>query len=475
MVESEHMDKNIEQTRLRPTTLEPGVCASITPDTSMHMLSQHEVEKLCDTGHGGLHELFRNCALAVLTCGNETDDTNAFFSRYSDFDIGLEQRDRGVKLELINAPASAFVDREIIQGIKEHLFAVLRDIIYVHNEIQNNTKFDLETSNGITNAIFHILRNAEIIHAVEHPHLVVCWGGHSISDVEYRYTKEVGHQLGLRSMDICTGCGPGAMKGPMKGAAIAHAKQRIKNGRYLGLTEPSIIAAEAPNPIVNELVIMPDIEKRLEAFVRVGHGFFVFPGGAGTLEEILYLLGILLHPDNADVPFPLIFTGPKQSENYFRTIDTFIKNTLGPKAAQRYQIVIDDPQRGAAEMNTGIHRVREFRKQTRDAYYFNWHLTIDHEFQKPFTPTHESMAQLDLHADQPIHMLAANLRRAFSGVVAGNIRPQALRAIEKNGPFKIHGDATIMKLMDELLLSFIHEHRMKIDQQNYKPCYEIIA
>jgi hypothetical protein len=85
------------------------------------------------------------------------------------------------------------------------------------------------------------------------------------------------------------------------------------------------------------------------------------------------------------------------------------------------------------------------------------------------------MAQLDLHADQPIHMLAANLRRAFSGVVAGNIRPQALRAIEKNGPFKIHGDATIMKLMDELLLSFIHEHRMKIDQQNYLPCYEIIA
>ena len=55
------------------------------------------------------------------------------------------------------------------------------------------------------------------------------------------------------------------MKGPMKGATIAHAKQRIHGGRYLGLTEPGIIAAEAPNPIVNELVILPDIEKRLEA------------------------------------------------------------------------------------------------------------------------------------------------------------------------------------------------------------------
>lgn len=469
------MEKHREQSRSWMTASGRDMCASITPDTSMHMLSQHEVEKLCDTGLGGLHELFRNCALAVLTCGTATDDTNALFSRYADFDIGLEQRDRGVKLDLMNAPASAFVDGEIIQGIKEHLFAVLRDIIYVHNEIQNNTKFDLETSNGITNAIFHILRNAEIIHAVEHPHLVVCWGGHSISDIEYRYTKEVGHQLGLRFMDICTGCGPGAMKGPMKGAAIAHAKQRIKNGRYLGLTEPSIIAAEAPNPIVNELVIMPDVEKRLEAFVRVGHGFIVFPGGVGTLEEILYLLGLLLHPDNDEVPFPLIFTGPTHSANYFRAIDVLVKQTLGSKAAERYQIVIDDPKRVAYEMNTGIHRVREFRKQTRDAYYFNWHLTIDHEFQKPFTPTHKSMAQLDLHADQPLHMLAANLRRAFSGVVAGNIRLEALKAIEKNGPFEIHGDSRIMKLMDELLLSFIKEHRMKIDQQNYIPCYEIIA
>ncbi|GJL66121.1 MAG: LOG family protein [Nitrospirales bacterium] len=441
----------------------------------MHMLSHSEVEKLCDTSQGGLHEIFRNSALAVLTCGNETDDTKAFFSRYQDFDIRLEQRDRGVKLELNNAPSSAFVDGEIIQGIKEHLFSVLRDIIYVHNEIQDNNKFDLLTSNGITNAIFHILRNAEIIHSVEDPHLVVCWGGHSIDDIEYQYTKEVGHQLGLRSMDICTGCGPGAMKGPMKGAAIAHAKQRIKNGRYLGLTEPGIIAAEAPNPIVNELVILPDIEKRLEAFVRLGHGFIIFPGGVGTFEEILYLLGVLLHPDNAEIPFPLILTGPQKSEEYFRAIDAFIKQTLGPQATQRYQIIIDDPQRGMDEMKKGIQRVREFRRQTRDAFYFNWHLSVDHEFQKPFAPTHMSMEQLDLYADQPTHMLAANLRRAFSGIVAGNVKPQALNAIEQQGPFTIHGDATIMKLMDDLLESFVKQHRMKIDQQHYTPCYRITS
>src|SRR4029450_6187300 len=96
----------------------------------------------------------------------------------------------------------------------------------------------------------------------------------------------------------------------MRGATIANPRQRTRDGRYIGMTEPGIIAAEPPNPIVNQLVIMPDIEQRLEAFVRTAHAIVVFPGGAGTAEEILYLLGILLDPANAEQPLPVIFTGP---------------------------------------------------------------------------------------------------------------------------------------------------------------------
>jgi len=107
------------------------------------------------------------------------------------------------------------------------------------------------------------------------------------------------------------------MKGPMKGAHIAHAKQRIFNSRFIGISEPGIIASEAPNAIVNELIIMPDIEKRLEAFVRLGHGIIVFPGGAGTAEEILYILGLLLNEKNRGISLPLIFTGPEKSRAYF--------------------------------------------------------------------------------------------------------------------------------------------------------------
>ena len=73
---------------------------------------------------------------------------------------------------------------------------------------------------SITEAIFHILRNASVLKPRIDPNVVVCWGGHSISREEYDYTKRVGYELGLRGLDICTGCGPGAMKGPMKGATI---------------------------------------------------------------------------------------------------------------------------------------------------------------------------------------------------------------------------------------------------------------
>lgn len=450
------------------------VDTQISPEGRLEVLSKAEVNKLRDTSQGGLYNIFRNCSLAVLNTGSGMDDGKELLERYRSFDISIIQRERGIKLDIKGAPASAFVDGQMIKGIHEHLFAVLRDVIFASNEIENDPRFDLATTEGVTDAVFHILRNANVLKPLISPNLVVCWGGHSISRTEYEYTKKVGYQLGLRAMDICTGCGPGAMKGPMKGATIGHAKQRINGGRYLGISEPGIIAAEAPNPIVNDLVIMPDIEKRLEAFARVGHGIVVFPGGAGTAEEILYILGILLHPENADMPFPLIFTGPDSAADYFEQIDQFIGDTLGKAAQQRYQIIINDPELVAKTMHAGIKNVREYRKEKADAYYFNWRLKIDREFQKPFVPTHDNMRNLSLHKAQERHLLAANLRRAFSGVVAGNVKDQGIRAIEAHGPFEIRGDAQLMASMDALLSSFVAHHRMKLPGKKYTPCYRIV-
>jgi len=449
------------------------VNARVTPRGSLENLSQAEMAQLLNRGQGGLYPLFRRCALAVLNSGSASDDAAELFEKYRDFEIKIVHQSWGVRLEMRNAPAVAFVDGQMIRGVKEHLFAVLRDIVYIANEIVESGRFDLNQPESISNAVFCILRNARILDARGRPDLVVCWGGHSISREEYDYTKRIGYELGLRSLNVCTGCGPGAMKGPMKGATIGHSKQRITDGRYIGVTEPGIVAAEPPNPIVNHLVIMPDIEKRLEAFARLAHGIIVFPGGVGTAEEILYLLGILLDPANAEQPAPLVLTGPAGSAPWLERVHEFIGLTLGPAAQGRYRIIIDDPAEVARAMVAGMEAVRRHRKQTGDPYNFNWALKIPREFQLPFEVSHESVAALDLGLGQPAHARAANLRRAFSAIVAGNVKEHGIRQISARGPFELHGDDRLLQPLDSLLASFIEQKRMKISGP-YRPVYRIV-
>lgn len=445
----------------------------VAPEGSLEVLSQLEVNALRSKGEGGLYPLLRRCALAVLTTGSMTDDPTELLAQYQDFDVSILQVDRGVRLGLTNAPDSAFVDGQMIRGTRELLFAVLRDIVFFHSEFSGTGRFDLSQPDHLTNVVFHILRHSGVVTARTGVDVVVCWGGHAISRHEYDYTKQVGYELGLRGLHICTGCGPGAMKGPMKGATIGHSKQRIRDGRYIGISEPGIIAAESPNPIVNELVIMPDMEKRLEAFVRTGHGIVVFPGGVGTAEEILYLLGILLHPENAGREFPLVFTGPSSAAPYFEKIDRFIGQTLGDVARSRYEIVIDNPERVALLMQHGLDRVEMRRRRDGDAFYYNWRLHIDPEFQRPFDASHETMSALDLSESLPAHELAANLRRAFSGIVAANIREQTAKLIAERGPFELRGSQRVSRLLDDLLRDFVAQKRMKISGE-YKPSFQVI-
>ncbi len=446
---------------------------AVTPIKALALLSHAEVNDLCATRGGRRYELFRRCSLAVMTSGVETDNARELLELYRGFDIRFEQVDNGIRLHVFNAPARAFVDGVMIRGVQEQLFAVLRDIVYIARDIEQDGRIDPTTPAGITDIVFHILRNAGLLLPNIDSGLVVCWGGHAIGPVEYDYCKEVGYELGLRGLDICTGCGAGAMKGPMKGATIAHAKQRIRNGRYIGVTEPGIIAAEAPNPIVNALVILPDIEKRLEAFVRLGHGVIVFPGGVGTAEEILYLLGILSHPDNAEIPLPVIFTGPPSSAAYFAGIDEFIKTTTGARFSDRYEIIVGDAARVASRMREHINEVLKFRDDNDDAAYFNWLLRVDADLQTPFAPSHEAMAAQVLQRDLPRHRLIANLRRVLSGIVNGNVKEEGIRAVESNGPYEIRGEREIVAALDRLLRSFVAQERMRLPGREYTPCYRL--
>ena len=79
----------------------------------------------------------------------------------------------------------------------------------------------------------------------------------------------------------------------------------------------------------------------------------------------------------------------------FSKINEFISHTLGMEAQQRYKIIINDPAQVAREIKAGIDEVHNFRRETSDAFYFNWLLKVEDEFQRPFVPTHENMLGLD--------------------------------------------------------------------------------
>ena len=131
--------------------------ASIRPGLSLDLLSQREMASLATTDQS-LHQLFRRCALAVLNTGGDTDDAREIYQRYEDFDLRVVSESRGVKLELYNAPAQAFVDGVIIEGIRNHLFSALRDIVFTQHKFSSQA-FAQESPAEITDAVFRILRN----------------------------------------------------------------------------------------------------------------------------------------------------------------------------------------------------------------------------------------------------------------------------------------------------------------------------
>jgi hypothetical protein len=83
------------------------------------------------------------------------------------------------------------------------------------------------------------------------------------------------------------------------------------------------------------------------------------------------------------------------------------------------------------------------------------------------------MENLDLHFQQDKARLAANLRKAFSGIVAGNVKKDTILNIEQHGPFSLSGDAKLMSMIDKLLNAFVRQGRMKLPGSTYVPCYRV--
>lgn len=118
--------------------------------------------------------------------------------------------------------------------------------------------------------------------------------------------------------------------------------------------------------------------------------------------------------------------------------------------------------------------VVEHRQKVGDAYHYNWQLHIEEDFQRPFIPTHTNMADLKLESSLPTATLASNLRKAMSGIVAGNVKTFGLEQIRLHGPYQLKAEAEMLNKLDVLLQSFVAQDRMKLPGSKvYQPCYTV--
>ncbi|MDD5025884.1 MAG: DUF3412 domain-containing protein [Candidatus Peribacteraceae bacterium] len=457
-------------------------------DQRLSYLPEEDIQYLTSVGNGH-HETLRRCCLGILHAGTDSDSTTELLERYPTFNVTIARTRGSIKFILENGPLTAFIDgQRIHESMREHLCSAAIDLIFHARAIGKP-----QSPHEITDAVFRILDHASVfqrIPPVADPLKLVeraryeltritCFGGHAISDTTYKYGKTVCTRLAERFCEFISGGGQGIMRSSFSGAAAAYAAERITNARMFGFNCPGIITSEPPNLFVKPLVILPDIEKRLEAFIRASMGCIIFPGGPGTAEEIQMILSMLLHEENRDQVYPVILTGPESSRDYFEAIDSFIMKTVGRDAIRTtpgplYEIIINDPERVAQHMMAAIERAKNCRAAHDDQELWYRSLYLPEEVQQPFHPTHENVSKLEIHRNQSPYVLCAQLRRLFSAIVYGNVTDDGVKSIQKNGPYELRGDAEIMREVSILLERFVAEKRMKLEGE-YDPCYKVIT
>ena len=136
---------------------------NVNPQSSLELLSVNEMRWLIEASEGKKHELIRRCVLAVLNSGSELDNAVEMLEQYKDFDVKISSQRRGIRFQLFNPPTDAFVDGDMILGMREHLSAVVRDLIYSPSLFATNNNHGLTEGQKITDFIFRILRNAETV------------------------------------------------------------------------------------------------------------------------------------------------------------------------------------------------------------------------------------------------------------------------------------------------------------------------
>lgn len=99
---------------------------------------------------------------------------------------------------------------------------------------------------------------------------------------DYQCAYRLGQYLARAGLPVITGGGPGIMGAANQGAIVA-------GGVSAGLSI-SLPHEQSPNPYLTHPLHFGDFQTRKLMLTRYSRGFVVFPGGFGTVDELMELL-----------------------------------------------------------------------------------------------------------------------------------------------------------------------------------------
>jgi len=155
-------------------------------------------------------------------------------------------------------------------------------------------------------------------------------------DQYYQLAERTAYEMAKAGFAIITGGGSGIMEAANKGAADA-------GGKSIGLNIELPIG-QIPNEYQNLSLHFRYFFCRKVMFLKYAHGFIVFPGGYGTMDE--FCESLVLIQTLKQVSFPVILMG---SDYWAGLIDWMKQTMLGkykyitPKDMNVFTVV-DDPQ-----------------------------------------------------------------------------------------------------------------------------------
>ncbi len=406
------------------------VSARISPAAGMDVLSRNEVTRLRDATLGGLHALLRRCALAVLISGGTTDDDpRSIFERYPDFDIQVLQQDRGIKLELTQRAGAA-------RSSKARSSAAST----------NCCSRWCATSSTSPRRSTRVVSISTIHTASPTPCSKSCATRACCSRTSNPTWSCAGAAIRSRAHGIRV---HQARRLPARPARPRHL-HRLRPGRDEGADEGRDDRARQAASAFQALhrhhraghhrgrIAEPD---RQQSRHHAGHREAPRSVRAHRPRHHRVSRAASARPRKSSIcsasccirtmrPCRSRWCSPDR-RNRRRTSSRSTSSCASRSATRSRSITassIDDPAETArVDRTRASRRCASTASTARTRFSSTGRCISNMQFQQPFRPTHANMAALNLQRDQPAHLLAADLRRAFSGIVAGNVKEEGMQ------------------------------------------------